>query len=381
MEFLKSLCSHLLAFIMFIVILLFSVTLAIRGFLTYDNTYKALENSHFADSFKEEIKKENQDIPDEFLDEFKYDDIVYDYVTNVVLYEFKRVDEKPHLNVDKLYERINEACQKYVDKKIDQYTGNISAFLEAIGLDFNLSDEIKGYIDEHANIDFSDYIELDEEELDASLNDLDEAFQDPVGVRIVDFISNDTYLYVYVGVIISILLLIALINFNIISSFAYSIAPLVFASISYLVAYSLTVAFNFEGTTEALLLNSCMKQLGVICLKSFIILLILAIVFGVLYYLTKHLNIMLSHKKGVATLDTVFDDYNSDEVVKEISRRERENEEKDVKKKETKNTKKKATKSKTKTKKDSTEKTTENKKTSTKKTSKKDVKSKEEKSK
>ena len=69
-------------------------------------------------------------------------------------------------------------------------------------------------------------------------------------------------------------------------------------------------------------MNFIKDMVSEISLKYFIIFISLTLLSIVVYFIGKKLNIKISHKTGKTILDTFFDDYDSDEVVKKINEEE-----------------------------------------------------------
>jgi hypothetical protein len=79
---------------------------------------------------------------------------------------------------------------------------------------------------------------------------------------------------------------------------------------------------NFTGSYEASALNYLTQKASSVSFEYFFIFLLLTIIMCFLYYIGKHINILISHKTGKTTLDTIFDDYDSEEVVKQLQQKE-----------------------------------------------------------
>jgi hypothetical protein len=85
-------------------------------------------------------------------------------------------------------------------------------------------------------------------------------------------------------------------------------------------------SLRFEGGLPVNALTYITEEASKISLKYFIIFLVITISVIVLCFVGKYISILISHKTGKTTLDTIFDDYDSEGVVKQIQEREQQEE-------------------------------------------------------
>ncbi len=332
MEVIKSFISHLLAFIFFVALIFLSATFLVKNLLSRDQIYKTLEESEiYEEIINDKSITSSMKIPSDLLNYVKLDDIFYNYATDRFLYEATITKDKPTIDLKVLNERLAVGVEDYIDAKVIEYTGAISSWLKDLGLDLKIEEQVKEYLEHNSTIDFSKNQYISEKDLDDVYKAIDDALIDvkesTYVFDILEIIYNNNYQMLAIGVMIGSLLLIALINFNVISIFAYTIAPFIVTSIIYFILYIVAKNIDFSGNVSVKILNILIDDLSVACLKYFVIFIVLCIVCGFLYYIIKHLNIAISHRSGVATLDTVFDDYNREDVVKEITDRENDSKE------------------------------------------------------
>ena len=345
MEIVKSFLSHILSIIFFVAVMFLSVTIISKEVLNHNTVYNALEESGLLEeALKNNETLKNAHIPEELLDYVEIDDIVYNYVTDKFLFEAKVISEEPTIDRKLLNERLGNGLEKYIDEKINKYTGGISSLLKDAGIDLGLEDKVKEYIENNTSIDLTNNEIVKEKDLEAIYKYADDVIadvrEDSFAFEIIEVLIDGQNQMLAIAIMVGSLLLIALINFNIASLFAYSIAPLIIASIIFILLYFASSFINFSGSFTASIINFIIDKVGILSFKYFMVFLLLAIFDGLFYYIVKHLSILISHRRGVTTLDTVFDDYNSEAVVQEINSRE-EAETKAKKKKKTKKTKKK----------------------------------------
>lgn len=325
MEFVKSLFSHILAFIFFFALLFLSGTFFARELVTHDNICKALDES---DVIRESMKNNGElipvTIPEEIIDYIDIDDIIYPYIADIILYELKLIDEVPTINLIELNERIVSGIDKYVDEKLNDYTGGLGAYFDLT----EIKEQILEYLEKNTSLDLSNAQILNEDDLqkiyDYAKQNIDEISQSTYLFEISTLVfSKEAQIIAIVVTIISFVLII-LINRNIATAIAYTIAPFTINTIIYFIGYLITKNITFDGRLSANIINAFMTKAGEITLKYFIIFLIVTILMIILYLLSKKFNIFMKQKKGIATLDTIFDDYNREEVVKEMQEENKE---------------------------------------------------------
>lgn len=329
MNLLKNFSSHLLAIIFFVSLLIFSGTSAVKDLVTHDNIYNALEETNYFDEIKLD---ENIDVEmsKELLEYIEIKDIIDHYIADKILYEFNIIEKDPKINVDELNKRIAEGVEKYIDAKLDEYSGGLNSILQDNGFDLGIKDKIEEYIDNNTSIDLSNNKIVTEKDLEVVYKEIDKKFDEVKEStyikEIIDVVYNDTLPIISLICIIASFILISLINFNILTGVLYIIAPLAVNTIIYLVGYYILKDLKFTGGIEAIPLNYLVKEASSISFLYLLLFILLTTAAGFLYYIGKHINILISHKTGKTTLDTIFDDYDSEEVVRELQEKEKQEE-------------------------------------------------------
>ena len=332
MDLLKGFISHLLAIVLLLAIIFLTGSSISREFLTYDNIYKAMDDANLLEEVINDVAlSKGIGVPKEIYDYIKVDDIVYDYVTNYALYDVNIIEERPTIDSKVLNERLARAIEKFIDDNIVKYGDDIDTFLKEQGLDIDFKEVIEDYIIEKKAIDFSKIQYINDKELEFVYDHVDEQVdkleEQTIAFDVVRFITNKDYYNYSIWIIAGCLILITLINLSLLPTLSLSIAPLALTSVLYLAIYLLASNVNFSGGLIADIVNPFIVVVKELSLKYFIALIVLTLIVVILYFIFKKIKIAISHKKGVATLDTVFDDYNSDEVVKEINQDNEEKEE------------------------------------------------------
>lgn len=325
MHFIKSFFSHLFAIIIFFIILFLSSTSIVRNMLVHDTISNTISETNYIDEIIKEQSSEYEGM-EEIWEYIDIENIITEYLTNKILYELKLINEEPKINLDQLNEEIATGIESYIDDQIDSYTGGLNSYLEGVGIDLGIEDEINKYINESIGIDLTNNEIIKEEDLDELYQTIDEAFIDlresTYFYEVLDIIYNNTLRIILIIVVIVLYIIISLINWNAVTGLSYMIAPLAINAFIFLIAFIASISIDVSGTKEAAAINYLINEAGSRAFKQFIILLLITIVIIFLYYIGKILSIRISHKTGKTTLDTFFDDYNRDEVVKELQEAE-----------------------------------------------------------
>ena len=339
MEYLKSFISHFFAILFYFALIFITLVMLSKELINHDNIYQALEKSNFIDKMinsDEPLLKAN--VPENVIKYVKIDDILYNYITDDFLFEAKIIDQKPILNQKELNSRLAKGIERYIDDQVDEYANNTDYFIENSDFDLRIRDKIEAYIESKESIDLSNDYYIDEDSLSKISSSIDKSMEkikdDSFIFDITAFIYNDNYYNIAIMIIIFSLLIIGLVNFNIINIFSYTIAPFVIAAIFYISIYLIASNLNFNGGLIADTINLFKTKLATISLRYSIVLFAIAVLVCIIYFIIKRLNIAISHKKGVTTLDTVLDDYNRDDIVKQINDEDNPKEEKKDNKKE-----------------------------------------------
>ncbi|MBQ7104621.1 MAG: hypothetical protein IJN90_02060 [Bacilli bacterium] len=328
MYFIKNFFSHLLAFIMFVIILFLVSTGIARSILTRNQIIYALEDSGYMEEAINEISSEYEGMEDVW-EYIEIEDIINNYIADKILYELKRIDNEPKIDIDLLNERIAEGIELYIDDTVNEYTGGLSSIFENAG--FDISDKISDYINNNTEIDLENNEIITEEDLEEIYKEIDKAFEEVRENKIIfkalDIIYNDTISIILVITLIVIYIIISLINFNAVTGLLYTIAPVSINALLTLILFITSLVVKVSGGIEANIVNYFIKEMGIISFKYFIILILITIIIIFSYFIGKYLSIFISHKTGKTTLDTFFDDYNREEVIREIEEKENINKE------------------------------------------------------
>jgi len=336
MDFIKKFFSHTLAILLFTSALLLTGIFASRELINHNNIYRALEKSEILDeALKTNTNLKDLNIPEQLLEYIEIEDIVYNYITDKFLYEAKVIKKEPEIDEKELNKRLALAIEAYIDDKIDEYTGGFNSILESSGIDLGIDEKVEDYINNNTSIDLSKEEIITKKDLESIYAYSDEAFskikESSYVFEIIELIYNDKVITISIIAIIASIILIALINFDIAISFLYSIAPFVLNAIIYLIVFIVTIMVNFDGNLSAKVINSIKGTVGQIAFKYFFVFILLTLTSALLFYVFKNINILIARKSGKTTLDTVFDDYDSDEVVKVLQSDEEKDETKEEK--------------------------------------------------
>lgn len=330
MNVLKTFFSHVLAAILFCAVLYLSLTTAVKQLITHDTVSTAIEKTNY---WEEMISVQGtpleHKISDELLDYLEIEDIINDYATDKILYELGAVTKEPEIDINLLNERLAEGIEKYLDEKLDEYTGGLNSFLIDNGIYF-LKDKVQDYVEDKTSIDLTNKKIVTEKDLDNIYDDMDRIFRKVKNSTYIqevsDLVYHDTLPTISIVTIVVTIILLALINFNILTGILYTITPLSLVTVTYILAYSGLKSLRFEGGLPVNALTYITEEASKISQTYFIIFLIITISVIILCFVGKYISILISHKTGKTTLDTIFDDYDSEGVVKQIQEREQQEE-------------------------------------------------------
>ena len=321
MHFIKSFFSHLFAVVIFFIILFLASTSIVRNMLVDSVVETAISRTNYMETIKAETSKENEAM-EEIWEYIEIDDLINEYMADVILYKLNIITEEPKLNLEELNEKIAFGIERYIDDQIDSYTGGFNSYLENIGIDLGIDDKINDYINNNIGIDLTNNKIITEEDLEELYVEIDAAFKDieesTYLYELLDIIYNDTLRIILIISAIVLTILICVINWNAVVGITYLIAPLAINSLIFLIGFVLSVSIEVSGRKEADAINYLINTAGAEALKQFIILLLITIFVIILYYIGKIISIKIAHKTGRTTLDTFFDDYNREEVIKEM---------------------------------------------------------------
>ena len=289
MEKIKSFLSKILAIIFTITLTYFVLNTFLNKLFTYNNVYDGLSSSKI-DSF--ELIDLN--FNDEIKKHINIDSYIYDYITNEALFLSGKLDKEPVINRDNINKEIKSGIDEYLE------------------LDKENKSKMMDEINKRYKVDYENGQFVFREDIDKINNTIKEKYKDNNIIDIAKFMMNDDYKVKSMIAFIAALLLIAIVNFNIIFIFLYTIVPFIIEIILQIVLLLVSKNLNFVGNDLADLLNYFMKIIGNLTYNYILIFSVLLLISIIMYFITKNLNIIKSHKKGVATLDTIFDDYDKE---------------------------------------------------------------------
>jgi len=319
MNTIKNFLSHFLALIFFISMLLFTLTCLAREIITYNNFYNALEDSRLLENeFKTNSKLKELNISEDLYSYIEIEDLLYEYFTNRFLLEANLIDKKPVIDKIKINERIAIGLEKYIDNKLKETNIDINENIKNLELDKNVLKEVQKYIEDKTKIDLSNSEYISNREVKYIESYADEIIEDiresTYVFDIIDVISNNTYITIYIIAIIVSLVLIALINLNIIPAISLLIMPILIHLIIYVAIVFASMFINLGGNAITLIINSLIDEVSVVAFKYFIIFIGLLLLVLMLQLIAKLIYAKILKKKGITTEDNVLDDY--DEIDK-----------------------------------------------------------------
>lgn len=326
---LKKLFSTALSIIFFCIVFILGVNFFIKDLITHDNIYNALNKIDYVSDIKKTIE-DNTSISGELLEYIEVTDIANHYVSDKILYEFNITNQKPKIDLELLNKRIAEGIEEFIDAKLDWYSGGLNSFLIDNGIDLKLKDLIEKYVSDKTSIDLVNDKILNEKDLDGIYKEVDKAFQEiktksevKTIINIMDILYNDGITIILFISIIVVFIIISVINFNVLTGVLYTIVPFGANALIYLIGFFGLDSLKFAGGVEAEILNDLKNMASVNSSKYLFIFSGLTILFIFIYNIGKKINIVIAHKTGKTTLDTIFDDYDSEQVVKELQEKDK----------------------------------------------------------
>ncbi len=325
MYFIKSFLSKVLTIVLlFATTCLFLITF-IRGFVTQQNLRAILTESDAYDLFIDENNfLNNNGIPQEMIRYVNLDEVMTDYIVNKIYYAITKEESQPTLDIEVLNDCLSRGFQAYLDEQRPNHINDLDSYLEQKGFNQTFRSKALTYVKSHDDISIKSNEIINNQSLEKITGEVDDAINKVYDRSYVmdafSFIYNSKYLIMMAAIIILSLILIALINFNIIAMFTHAAVSFGLETIIFAILYLLSTNINFSGNAYAAILNAMLPKIAQHILLYLIINFVITVACIILWRITKHLNIFISHKRGVATLDTIFDDYDNDEVVEEISK-------------------------------------------------------------
>ncbi len=322
MNFIKKFISFIIMIVFFINLLALPLYMSVRNTVNYKNISNMIDEEDIL-NYKDE---DGRTVKELVLNELKIDkelhkyfdieDILKDYLKELVKNKLDGKDEVVRLDAEKVNDNLDEAVDQYLEDKDIEFA--------------------KDYI----NIDVSESdLEVIENEIDAKV---DQALDREGVSSILKLLRNDDIIYMLTISLAVELILIGIVNLSISAIFKWMSAPTMVTGLIYILAYVVAGIFVFSGNIMSEFINKIIGSLRG-DLKFFgTTFLIASIVMIVMIFVFEKLEQKVDKMRGVKTLDNFFDDYNSKEVVAELQKREEE--EKKAKRKP--RTKKKSTKKK-----------------------------------
>ena len=308
MERIKVFISYLLTIVITILLTYFIINNFIYSSINYKNINKTLNKNRI-----DYLSIGKVTVSDEIYDYLDIDDIVNDYIANKTMYELGMIEKDPKMDKELINKKVKKGLDNYIDYRISQAEGDLTVILDQVGLNKEIKDNVIEELNKKYNIDYNNSEIVKEEDLEKVYNDINKSVDEYEDyLSIFKIFTNKEYRRVSIIVIIVLLLLIAIINFNIIAIFLYTIVPLVINIILLVVTLIASCNINFSGNDLAKILNDIMGYIFTTSIEYLVVLAILLFVNIIIYFIIKNINIVKSHKKGKATLDTLFDDYYKD---------------------------------------------------------------------
>lgn len=310
MEKIKTFLTTLLSIVLFISMSYLTINIFSNTLVNYDVIFNTLNKNEI--KYEQLIKLE---LPEGIMEYIDIDEIVYDYFTNETLYQVGKLDKRPTINKDILNQKIKSGVDEYIDYRIEQELGVLKELSDQLKITNRIKNEVYSSIEKQYNIDYEKDDIISNEKLEEVYTKVEEKYNEEKAIiDIVKLLINEDYRMISIIVLVVCFLLIGIINFNIMASFGYSVIPLIVEIILLLIMFFVTLLINFKGTVVAEIINDFLKVINVEVLKFIVVYVLILFVFVILYYIFKNINIVKSHKKGVANLDTLFDDYDDDKV-------------------------------------------------------------------
>ncbi|MBR4262479.1 MAG: hypothetical protein IKQ35_03865 [Bacilli bacterium] len=302
-------------FLSYIITIVFTVELTyivLNSFVYSSINYKNINKSLMKNRI-EYLSVGKATIRDELYNYLDLDDLINDYVANKTMYEFGMTNVDPKLDKKIINKKVKNGLDNYMDYRISQLEGELTGLLDKTGVNKEIKDRVIEELSKKYDIDY----ENEEIVKDKDINKVYEKIDDTVKkykpyLNAIKLLTNKEYKRIAIIVAIVSLLLLAIINFNIIAVFAYVIVPIIINLIILIIIALTSCNIRFTGVDYANILNDVMRQLFSTSIEYIIILAIALFVDIIVYFIIKNINIVKSHKKGKATLDTLFDDYDKD---------------------------------------------------------------------
>ena len=308
MERIKVFISYLLTIVVIISLTFFLINSFIYSSINYKNINESLTKNRI-----NYLSIGKVTVSDELYNYLDIDDVVNDYIANKTMYELGMVEKNPKMDKNLINKKIKKGLDDYINYRLSQAEGELNTILDKTGINNQIKDTIIDELDKKYDIDYKSSEIVNDKNLEKAYNDIDKTvYEYKDYLNIIKIFTNKEYKRIALILVVVSLLLIAIVNFNIIAIFAYVIIPLIINIILLTGTLIASCNINFSGNDLAKILNDIMKSIFTTAIEYLVVLVIVLFVDIIIYFIIKNINIVKSHKKGKATLDTLFDDYYKD---------------------------------------------------------------------
>lgn len=308
MERIKVFISYLLTIVVIISLTFFLINSFIYSSINYKNINESLTKNRI-----NYLSIGKVTVSDELYNYLDIDDVVNDYIANKTMYELGMVEKNPKMDKNLINKKIKKGLDDYINYRLSQAEGELNTILDKTGINNQIKDTIIDELDKKYDIDYKSSEIVNDKNLEKAYNDIDKTvYEYKDYLNIIKIFTNKEYKRIALILFVVSLLLIAIVNFNIIAIFAYVITPLIINIILLTGTLIASCNINFSGNDLAKILNDIMKSIFTTAIEYLVVLVIVLFVDIIIYFIIKNINIVKSHKKGKATLDTLFDDYYKD---------------------------------------------------------------------
>ena len=308
MERIKVFISYLLTIVIIISLTFFLINSFIYSSINYKNINESLTKNRI-----NYLSIGKVTVSDELYNYLDIDDVVNDYIANKTMYELGMVEKNPKMDKNLINKKIKKGLDDYINYRLSQVEGELNTILDKTGINNQIKDTIIDELDKKYDIDYKSSEIVNDKNLEKAYNDIDKTvYEYKDYLNIIKIFTNKEYKRIALILVVVSLLLIAIVNFNIIAIFAYVIIPLIINIILLTGTLIASCNINFSGNDLAKILNDIMKSIFTTAIEYLVVLVIVLFVDIIIYFIIKNINIVKSHKKGKATLDTLFDDYYKD---------------------------------------------------------------------
>ena len=303
MERIKVFISYLLTIVVIISLTFFLINSFIYSSINYKNINESLTKNRI-----NYLSIGKVTVSDELYNYLDIDDVVNDYIANKTMYELGMVEKNPKMDKNLINKKIKKGLDDYINYRLSQVEGELNTILDKTGINNQIKDTIIDELDKKYDIDYKSSEIVNDKNLEKAYNDIDKTvYEYKDYLNIIKIFTNKEYKRIALILVVVSLLLIAIVNFNIIAIFAYVIIPLIINIILLTGTLIASCNINFSGNDLAKILNDIMKSIFTTAIEYLVVLVDI-----IIYLIIKNINIVKSHKKGKATLDTLFDDYYKD---------------------------------------------------------------------